>query len=91
MSVSVVLSCRGLCDGPIPSPEESYRLWCVIVCDLETLRLTRPWPALGCCARERESQKKQSKHKELLSTSQLHEFNQSSGLQPFIQNKDFDW
>jgi hypothetical protein len=32
----VVLSGRGLCDGPIPRPEESYRLWCVIVCDLET-------------------------------------------------------
>jgi hypothetical protein len=24
-----VLSGRGLCDGPIPRPEESYRLWCV--------------------------------------------------------------
>jgi hypothetical protein len=23
----------GLCDRPIPRPEESYRLWCVIVCD----------------------------------------------------------
>jgi hypothetical protein len=32
--VSVVcLSGRGLCDGPIPRPEESYRLWCVIVWD----------------------------------------------------------
>ena len=29
-----VLSGRGLCDGPIARPEESYRLWCVIVCDL---------------------------------------------------------
>jgi hypothetical protein len=29
-----VLSGRGLCDGPIPRPEESYRLWCVSVCDL---------------------------------------------------------
>jgi hypothetical protein len=28
-----VLSGRGLCDGPIPRPEESYRLWCVTVCD----------------------------------------------------------
>ena len=28
-----VLSSRGLCDGPIPRPQESYRLWCVIVCD----------------------------------------------------------
>jgi len=31
-----VLSGRGLCDGPITRPEESYRLWCVVVCDLET-------------------------------------------------------
>jgi hypothetical protein len=28
-----VLSGRGLCDGPIPRPEESYRLWCVSECD----------------------------------------------------------
>ena len=26
-----VLSGRDLCDGPISRPEESYRLWCVIV------------------------------------------------------------
>jgi hypothetical protein len=26
-----VLSGRGLCDGPIPRPENSYRLWCVWV------------------------------------------------------------
>jgi hypothetical protein len=25
----LVLSGRGLCDWPIPSPEESYRLWCL--------------------------------------------------------------
>ena len=30
-----MLSIRGLCDGPIPRAEESYRLWCVNVCDLE--------------------------------------------------------
>jgi len=30
-----VLSGRGLCDGLITCPEESYRLWCVVVCDLE--------------------------------------------------------
>jgi hypothetical protein len=32
MSVSCecrVLSNRGLCDGPITRPEESYRVWCV--------------------------------------------------------------
>jgi hypothetical protein len=28
-----VLSGRGICDGPIPRPEESYRLWCVPECD----------------------------------------------------------
>ena len=27
---------RSLCDGLIIRPEESYRLWCVVVCDLET-------------------------------------------------------
>ena len=34
-AVSVVLSGRGLCDELITHPEESYRLWCVVVCDLE--------------------------------------------------------
>ena len=50
-----VLSGRGLCDVPIPCPEEAYRLWCVVVCDLETSRMRRPWPELGCCAREKKS------------------------------------
>jgi hypothetical protein len=31
-----VLSGRGLCDELITRPEESYRLWGVVVCDLET-------------------------------------------------------
>ena len=31
-----VLSGRGLCDELITRPEESYRLWRVFVCDLET-------------------------------------------------------
>jgi hypothetical protein len=31
-----VLSGRGLCDELTTRPEESYRLWCVAVCDLET-------------------------------------------------------
>ena len=30
-----VSSGRGLCVGLIPRPE-SYQLWCVVVCDLET-------------------------------------------------------
>jgi len=36
-----VLSRRGLCDELIIRPEESYRLWCVVVCDLETSRMIR--------------------------------------------------
>jgi len=31
-----VLSGRGLCDELITRPEESYRMWCVVVCDLDT-------------------------------------------------------
>ena len=42
-----LLSGRGLCDELITRPEESYRLWCVVVCDLETSRMRRPRPALG--------------------------------------------
>ena len=30
-----MLSGRGLCDGLITRPEESYRLWRVVVCDQE--------------------------------------------------------
>ena len=32
-----VLSGRGLCDELISHPEESYRLWCVVVCAVEKL------------------------------------------------------
>ena len=38
-----VLSSKGLCDEPITRPEESYRLWCVVVCDLETSRMVAPY------------------------------------------------
>ena len=34
-----VLWGRGLCDELITRPEESYRLCCVVVCDLETSRI----------------------------------------------------
>ena len=34
-----VLSGRGLCDELITRPEESYWLWCVVVCDLETTKI----------------------------------------------------
>ena len=34
-----MLSGRGLCEELITRPEESYRLWCVVVCDLETIKI----------------------------------------------------
>ena len=38
-----MLSGRGLCDELITRPEESYRLRCVVVCDLETSRMGAPY------------------------------------------------
>ena len=38
-----VLSGRGLCDELITHPEVSYRLCCVVVCDLETTRMGAPY------------------------------------------------
>jgi hypothetical protein len=38
-----VLSGRGLCDELITRPEESYRLCCVVVYDLETSRIGAPY------------------------------------------------
>jgi hypothetical protein len=46
-----VLWGRVLCDELIPRPEESYRLWCVVVCDLETPWMWRLWPTGGCCVK----------------------------------------
>jgi hypothetical protein len=45
---------RGLCDELITLPEESYRLWWVVVCDLETSWMRRPWPTGGCCTRNKQ-------------------------------------
>ena len=42
-----VFSGRGLCDGLITRPEESYRLWRV-VCDQETSKTRKLRPLPGC-------------------------------------------
>ena len=42
-----VLSGRGLCDGLITRPEESYWVWRVVVCDEETSKMKRLKPATG--------------------------------------------
>jgi hypothetical protein len=55
MSVLSVVCCkgRGLCDELITRPEETYRLWCVVVCDLETSWMRRPWPIGGCYVKDK--------------------------------------
>ena len=73
-----VLSGRGLCDWLITRPEESYRLWRVVVCDQETSKTRRLKPATGlwkiqpqgCNAKKTtNTSKRQSKqHRILLST-----------------------
>ena len=49
-----VLSGRGLCDGLITRPKESYRLWCVVVCDLEYLKNNEAMVRVGS---QRQSKK----------------------------------
>jgi len=53
-----VLSGRGLCDELITRPEESYRLWCVIVYDLENLVNEE---AMTCVGLQRHKKKKNKK------------------------------
>jgi len=60
-----VLSGRGLCDELITRPEGSYRLWRVVVCDLETSKAEAKSPLKGCeykpamgCDAEREKKYK---------------------------------
>jgi len=43
-----VLSRRGLSDELITRPEESYRLWRIVVCDLETSKEEAKSPLKGC-------------------------------------------
>jgi hypothetical protein len=60
-----VLSGRGLCDGLITRPEESYRLWRVVVCDQETskneeakarYRAVENTTTMGCNVRKTDKQ-----------------------------------
>jgi len=50
-----VLSGTGLCNELITHPEESYQLWFIVVCDLETTWMRRPWPTGGCCANNKQT------------------------------------
>jgi hypothetical protein len=52
LSVVKVVCCQVevSASGLITRPEESCRLWCVVVCDLETSWIRRPWPTGGAVA-----------------------------------------
>jgi hypothetical protein len=45
-SVMNVLCCKEevSAKGLISCLEDSYRLWCIVVCDLKTCGMRRPWP-----------------------------------------------
>ena len=49
------MSDGGPCDALITRPEGFYRMWCIVVCDLETSRMRRPWPTGGSCAKKKNS------------------------------------
>jgi len=55
MFVCCVLSGRGLCDELITRPKESYRVRCVVVCDLENLVIEEVMTRVGS---QRHSKKK---------------------------------
>jgi hypothetical protein len=48
------LSGRGLCNQLIIRSDESYRVWRVYLCDLETSTMSRPRPELDCCVTGKE-------------------------------------
>jgi len=58
-----VLSGRGLCDELITRPEESYRLWRVVVCDLENSWMRRLWVTGGLSLQKQKTKKKQQQQK----------------------------
>ena len=47
-----VLIGRGHWHELITRPEETYRVWCVVFCDLVTWRMRRHWPALAAASRK---------------------------------------
>ena len=82
-----VLPGRGFCDGLITRPEESYRLWCVVVCDLEK---PQEWgghsPRLGCKRHKKKNCWYLVKHSDQQSVcyTQGHNDNNCNILQPFL-------
>ena len=60
-----VLSGRDLCDGLIIRLEESYRLWYVVVCDLETSKNKKAMARVG-------SQRHREKYGQLIQPAEFY-------------------
>jgi hypothetical protein len=50
-----VFSGSGLCDVLITRAEESYRLWYIVMYDLETSWMRRLWPTGGCRTKNKQT------------------------------------
>jgi hypothetical protein len=59
-----VLSGRGLCDGPIPRPEESHRLWCVSECYKVKIKKPRHLLRVGRRGKDYETKRNETKRNE---------------------------
>jgi hypothetical protein len=79
-----VLSGRSLCDELITRPDESYRLWRVVVCDQETSWMRRPWLALGCSVMRNTTNKQN-----LQITSTIYVLHKIVSLRLYIECKSF--
>jgi hypothetical protein len=65
-----VLSGRGLCDGPNPRPEESYRLWRVLEYDQVKIKT-----GYTCCEQVGREGRTTNKHRQILCTTVKCSFN----------------
>ena len=52
-----ILLGRGICDELITHPEESYRLWCVVLCHLENLKNQEAMTRLGSLPKNHDARK----------------------------------
>jgi hypothetical protein len=92
-----VLSGRGLCDGLITRPEESYRLWRVVVCDQETSKTKSLKPATGLWKIKPQwvvTSKKQTKKQLILLvcvTLVLNPETQFAALQVYCEYTSLSW
>jgi len=85
MFVCCVLSGRGLCDELITRPEDSYRLSCVVACDLEISWMRKAWPNGGCWTKNKQTNfTVNTCQAASLTTSQIHGKN-IQGYDTYVQ------